>query len=189
MRVMPPKPKYTKKQITDAAFGIVRNRGMSALSARSIAKALGSSTAPIFAFFDNIEELQKAVISKASLLYSDYVRDGLNQTPAFKGAGMKYIQFAKEEPELFKLLFMSGTGGDITHYLPQSDSNSAIILETVEKCYGIDKEKAKRLYNHMSVYAYGFAALFAQRINIFTMEDISRMMSEMFTAMINSENA
>ena len=183
---MPPKPKYTKEQITDAAFGIVRVKGMSALSARSLAKALGSSTAPIFAFFDTIEDVQNAVISKARLLYSEYVRAGLNRTPAFKGVGMKYIQFAKDEPELYKILFMSGSGGEITHYLPQSDSNSALIPETVEKGYGIDKEKAKKLYNHMSVYSYGFAALFAQHINIFTMEDISRMMSEMFTAMIKN---
>ena len=100
---------------------------------------------------------------------------------------MKYIQFAKDEPELYKILFMSGSGGEITHYLPQSDSNSALILETVEKGYGIDKEKAKKLYNHMSVYAFGLASLFVQRMYMFSMEEISRMLSEVFAAIIKEE--
>lgn len=182
---MPPKTKYTKEQITDAAFGIVRAGGMSALSARSLANALHTSTAPLFTVFDSIGEIRDEVIKKAKTLYTDYLREGLGQTVPFKGAGMKYIEFAKDEPELFKLLFMSGNGSEtITHFLPEFDENSPTVLEALKDSRGIDSEKARRLYNHMSVYAYGFASLFAQGINIFTMDDIARMMSEVFTAMM-----
>lgn len=185
---MPPKAKFTKEQIIDIAFEIVREKGMEYLSARSLAKAMGTSTGPIFTCFDTIEDVQNEVIKKAKVLYAGYIRDGLKQTPAFKGTGMKFIEFAKVEPELFQLLFMSGNGtGNITHFLPYYDENAPLVLEALKDSYGIEEEKAKNIYNHMSVYAFGFAALFAQRICMYTMEDISRMMTEMFVAMIKNE--
>ena len=100
---------------------------------------------------------------------------------------MKYIQFAKDEPEFYKLLFMTGAGTEqITNFLPAYEDNTSEVLDLIESSYKIDKEKAKSLYNHLSVYAYGYAALFAQGIHIFTMEDIDKMMSELFKALIRS---
>lgn len=181
---MPPKPKYTKSQIIDAAFSIVRESGADALTARSLAKKLDVSTGPIFTVFDTIDEINNAVIDKAKILYNEYIHDGLNQPIPFKGVGMKYIQFAKDEPELYKLLFMTGDGNEhITNFLPAYDDHSSVVLHVIENNYGIDIEKAKNIYNHLSVYAYGFAALFAQKINIFTMEDIDNMITELFMSL------
>lgn len=185
---MPPKAKCTKEQIIVTAFDMVRESGMSVLTARSLAKKLGTSTAPIFTLFNTVEEIQNEVISRANALYDEYIRKGLTQTPAFKGAGMKYIEFANDEPELFKLLFLSKNSGvEITHFLPYYDQHAPEILETVEKSCSVDKEKARKIYNHMSVYAFGFASLFAQRIYMFTLEDISRMMTEVFNALESGE--
>lgn len=181
---MPPKAKYDKEQIIDIAFNIVRENGADILTARNLAQAMGTSTAPIFNVFDTIAEIKQAVIDKGKALYADYVRDGLNEPIPFKGVGLKYIQFSKEEPELFKLLFMTGDGNEhITNYLPAFDENSVLVLDKLVQSYNIDNEKAKKLYNHMAVYSYGFASLFAQKINIFTMEDIDQMLSELFLAL------
>lgn len=181
---MPPKAKYDKEQIIDIAYSVVRENGAEILTARNLAQAMGTSTAPIFNSFDSIGEIKQAVIDKGKALYTDYVRDGLSQSVPFKGAGLKYIQFAKDEPEIFKLLFMTGDGNEhITNYLPAFDENSVLVLDKLAQSYNIDDEKAKKLYNHMAVYSYGFAALFAQKINIFTMEDIDRMLSELFLAL------
>ena len=68
-------------------------------------------------------------------------------------------------------------------FLPAYDDNSPEVLNVLENKYGMSNETAKKLYNHMSVYAFGFASLYAQRIYLFTMEDISRMLSEVYTAM------
>ena len=185
---MPPKAKCTKEQIVSTAFDMVRASGMSVLTARNLAKELGTSTAPIFTLFNTVEEIQNEVISRANVLYSEYIRKGLSQTLAFKGAGMKYIEFAKDEPELFKLLFLSENAEtQITHFLPYYDAHAPEILETVEKSCSADKEKAKKIYNHMSVYAFGFASLFAQKIYMFTLEDISLMMTEVFNALESGE--
>lgn len=182
---MPPKAKYTKVQIIDEAYKIVREKGESALSARTLAKALGISTGPIFALFNSIADIRNEVVKRAKALYADYINEGLKQEIPFKGAGLKYVQFAKDEPELFHLLFMQGNGTQtVTHFLPAYDDNTPMVLEMVEKTYHLENEKAKHIYNHMSVYTHGFAVLFAQGINIFTMDDVSRMMTEMFTALL-----
>lgn len=185
---MPPKSKCTKEQIVEAALQMVREEGMESLKARELAARLGTSTAPIFTAFHSIEEIQKEVMEKARSLYSEYIQKGLKQEPAFKGVGMKYIEFAKDEPELFKVLFMSDEKENlVAHFLPSYDDNFPEVLEVLRSAYGISMEAAKKLYNHMSVYAFGFATLYAQRIYMFTMEDISRMLSEVFAAMIKKE--
>ena len=92
-------------------------------------------------------------------------------TPAFKQIGMLMVSYSISEPELFKLLFLSENAEtQITHFLPYYDARAPEILETVEKSFSADKEKAKKIYNHMSVYAFGFASLYAQRIYMFTMD-------------------
>lgn len=181
---MPPKAKYTKEQITDVAYEMVRKYGEDFLSARNLATELGTSTAPIFTSFSSIEEVQLAVAEKAKKLYQTYLEEGLKQTPPFKGAGLKYIQFAKDEPKLFKLLFMrSDDTEDATHYFPAKDENEPRVRSTVEASYGMDEEKAKNLYNHLSVYTHGLAVLYAQGRCVFTDEDVSRMLTEVFTAL------
>ncbi|MGN0172384.1 MAG: TetR/AcrR family transcriptional regulator [Acutalibacteraceae bacterium] len=184
---MPPKIKFTKEQIVDASIEIVREKGMDALSARALARALGCSPQPIFSYFENMEQVKEAVIKFAKALYAEYIEEGLKETLPFKGVGMQYIQFAKDEPELFTLLFMSGTDTEgMTHFLPSFDDNSPAVLLSLKNFWGLTEDNAKKIYNHLSVYTHGFAVLFARKACIFTMEDISCMLTEVFTALLNN---
>lgn len=178
---MPPKSKCTREQIIEISFQMVREEGLSSLKARDLAQKLGTSTAPIFTAFNSVDEIRDEVVKKANALYGEYIKEGLKQTPAFKGVGMKYIEFAKDEPELFKILGINKNFTD--NFLPAYDDNSPQVLSVLENKYGMSDETARKLYNHMSVYAFGFASLYAQRIYLFTMEDISRMLSEVYAAM------
>lgn len=181
---MPPKVRYTREEIADKAYELVRKHGLEILSARSLAAELGTSTAPIFTAFANIEEVQNVCIDRAKALYTSYLRDGLNQPIPFKGAGIKYVEFAKDEPELFKLLFMGEDDSEeYSHFFPAEDENNTAVLNTVKSNYSLADEKAKRLYNHLSVYTHGLAVIYAQRRCVFTMEDVSRMLTEIFNAL------
>ncbi len=186
---MPPKAKYTREEMTEIAYELVRAQGKEALHARSLATALGTSTAPIFTAFDTIEELQQAVLEKAKEKYREYLQRGLSAELPFKGAGLQYIRFAKEEPNLFKLLFM-GAGDDktVSHYMPAHDENEPLVRGTVEQAYGMSEEQAKRLYNHLSVYVHGIAVMYAQGGCVFTDEDVSNMLSEVFKALIGGKS-
>lgn len=180
---MPPKAKYTKEQIVDAAYQMVRRQGMGVLTARSVAAALGTSTAPIFTVFHSIEELQQCVMDKAGTLYMSYIQDGLCQDLPFKGAGLGYIRFAIDEPEFFKLLCMQEDNRGVTHFLPEREPNTPQILQTIQDNYGISGDNAKILYNHLSIYTHGLAVLFAQKQCVFTMEDVSRQLTQVYQAL------
>ena len=180
---MPPKAKYSKEQITDAAYKIVRKYGESILSARNLAAELGTSTSPIFAVFNGIEEVHAAVTARARDLYKSYLDEGLSQEIPFKGAGLKYVQFAKDEPELFKLLFMKSGADEPSHYMPSGFEFEAQVRERLQTPYDLDEATAKNLYNHLSVYVHGLAVLFAQGNCVFSDDDVSRMISEIFIAL------
>jgi len=70
---MPPKQKYTKEDIVEAAFNVVREQGWEALSQRSIAKKLNASIGPIYSYFKSMANLEEAVIEKAYELLLQYM--------------------------------------------------------------------------------------------------------------------
>lgn len=183
---MPPKAKFTKEQITEAAFEIVREKGFECLTARALGEKLGSSSCPIFTTFENMDEVRKSAVRAAKELYSKYIAKGLEDKPAFKGVGMQYIQFAICEPMLFKLLFMSGvektpSQADI---LLMIEENYDRILESIKRDYGLNSEEAKKIHRYMWIYAHGIAALFVTKMCTFSEDDISGMMTDVFISLL-----
>ncbi len=185
---MPPKAKFTREEIIEAALEIVRNEGFAALTARALGAKLGSSARPIFTVFQSMEEVQKAVIDAAKALYREYVQKGLSETPAFKGVGTQYILFSMNEPKLFQLLFMkeNADAPELSSVLPIIDDNYEAILSSVRDGYGLTGETAKKLYRHLWIYTHGIAALCATKTCRFTGEEISAMMTEVFIGLLKS---
>ena len=105
---MPPKPKCTKEQIVNAALKLVSARGEKALTARELGKELGSSSCPIFTALGSMDELVKEVEKEGMRVFSDYIAKGQNYSPVFKAVGIKMLEFAGDNPNLFKFLFVRG---------------------------------------------------------------------------------
>ena len=102
------KETITIQNILDTAFAMTREEGMSNVTARKVAAKVGCSTQPIFRVYKNMEELWTAVYQKAAEFFGDYYRlyPQIGKTP-FSNLGMAYIAFAREERNLFELLFVS----------------------------------------------------------------------------------
>lgn len=185
---MPPKAKFTKEQITKAALELVREQGADALTARVLGKALGSSSCPIFTVFKDMEEVRGSVIQAAKILYKEYVNRGLSETPAFKGVGTQYILFAVNEPNLFRLLFMTeqNTVPNFDGILPMIDESYEQILASIVTGYGIDRAAANRLYRHLWIYTHGIAAMCVSKLCSFTPEEISGMMTDVFKSLLKT---
>lgn len=183
---MPPKAKFSKEEITFAAFSILREEGMQALTARALGARLGSSARPIFTVFQNMEEVQQAAVAAAHAEYSSYVARGLAQTPAFKGVGTEYIRFARQEPRLFQLLFMKEPSGSLCarNVLPAIDENYAAILASITGEYGLGHAAAQALYLHLWVYTHGIATLLATKVCDFNDEEISHMLTDVFISLL-----
>ena len=187
---MPPKAKFSKEEIVSAALDIIRENGVSELTARALGKKLGSSACPIFTVFDTMEEVMRETVKAANRLYDKYIAEGLKDTPAFKGVGMQFIAFAIEEPKLFQLLFMTERGQNPTmeNVLPVIDANYPMILSSV-KSYGLSDENAGKLYKHLWVYSHGIAVLCATRVCSLTVGEIGNMLTEIFIALLKEIKA
>ncbi len=185
---MPPKAKFTRDEIIEAALSIVKEFGFEALTARALGTKLGSSARPIFTVFENMDEVQREVIMAAKLLYKEYINNGLCQTevPAFKGVGMQYIQFAITNSKLFQMLFMSAQikKPTITNVLPIIDDSYPQILSSIQNCYSLTPSDSEWLYRHLWIYTHGIAVLCATNICTFTMKEIGKMLTEVCTAML-----
>ena len=106
---MPPKFKFTREEIIQAALDLTRESGIAAVTARGLGAKLGSSVKPIFSLFENMEEVQNEVLKAAEKLSQARIRETMEsgQYPPYKASGIAYICFAREEKELFKLLYMA----------------------------------------------------------------------------------
>ena len=111
---MPPKVKVTRENIIDTAVELVRAGGIQTVNARDVAGVLQCSTQPIFSNFATMDELRQAVIEKAEDLFCVFMQQEAAKGiyPSYKASGMAYIRFAKEEKELFKLLYMRERNDD-----------------------------------------------------------------------------
>jgi len=97
---MPPKFKFTREEMIDAAFALVRKKGWSALSTRSLAETLGSSARPIYSHFKSMDELEEEVAKKGVGLLYDYMIRQRTGDP-WHDHGIGYVKFAQKESCLF----------------------------------------------------------------------------------------
>lgn len=102
---MAPKNKFTREEMVTAAVEVVRKGGEQALTAKALAEALGTSTQPVFTCFGTMEALKAEVYAAAEQIFNRYALAGLQQKVPFFGYGVQYIRFAREEPELYRILF------------------------------------------------------------------------------------
>lgn len=188
---MPPQAKFSREEIIEAALSLIRAEGMENLTSRALGTRLGSSARPIFTVFQNMEEVQQAVMEAAREIYNEYVKKGLSEELAFKGVGKQYIFFSINEPKLFQLLFMTehGQAPSLSGVLPSIDENYEQILSSIQQPYGMGKHAAEKLYRHMWLYTHGIATLCATKMCSFTGEEISEMMTEVFVSLLKDEKA
>lgn len=183
---MPPKAKFSKQEIIDAALSIIETDGAQALTARSLGDKLGSSARPIFTVFNTMDEVLQETTALANSLYSSYVKKGLNEENAFRGVGRAYIRFAKEHPKLFQLLFMQEQQQvpNLNNVLGLIDTNYKRILQSITDTYGIVEPYAHYYYNHMWIYSHGIAVLIATNVCSFSSEEIAKMLADVANGLL-----
>ena len=178
---MPPKFKFTRDEITSAAVNVTRKKGADGLTARALAEELGCSVKPIFGLFRNMEEVQSAVMNAAQDIYESYLAEDMTsgKYPLYKASGMAYIRFAKEERELFKLLFMRDRNGEPLEPTREVDAIIPIIMKTT----GLSREQAERFHLEMWVVVHGIASMIATSYLIWNEEQISGVMTDFYTGL------
>lgn len=176
---MPRKCKFTKEEIVHAALAIARAEGMGAVTARAVGAKLNSSSKVIFSLFQNMEELQAEVIKAANDLYQAYLKEDIarGEHPPYKAGGLSYIRFAKEERELFKLLFMRNRSSEV---ISDNSDELNLMLQIVRKNTGLSEQDASVFHLEMWAYVHGIATMTATSYLELDGEIIDRMLTDVY---------
>jgi len=176
---MPPKFKFTRDEITSAALNVTRRAGLSGLTARALAAELGCSAKPIFGLFKNMEEVQQEVAKAAHDLYQSYLNEDMEKGkyPPYKASGMAYIRFAREEKELFKLLFMRDRS---VEKVEENTEEMRPLLQLIQKDTEMNEQDAHTFHIEMWIFVHGMATMLAT--NYLDLEEayISRVITDAY---------
>ena len=155
---MPPKAKITKENILSVSLNLVRSEGFSSLNARAIANKLGCSTQPIFRIYATMEEAKIDVIAIAREYFYEFFNEHIKRkdVPPYKASGLAYIQFSKDEKELFKLLFMRDRTDEQTQ-VSGYDFDTAIKM--IMEATGFNYDIAKKFHLEIYIFIHGIAAM------------------------------
>lgn len=179
---MPPRPKYTREQIAKAAFCMVAEDGLTALTARGLAKRLGVSISPIFSMFDGMEDVRQAARELAMTDFLDYVGDFRAYTPAFKRFGLKLVSYGVNRPELFKLLFLHPrtATSSVSDFMQEQGELLELCCGVLQQDYDLTREQAELMVEQMMTYGFGLGAMCAMGACTLSEPEISRRLGLMF---------
>lgn len=181
---MPGTRKIQREDIINVALEIAREKGLDDVQARNIAKKLNCSTQPIFYQFANMEELKNELLIKVVEIYREYMTVDKKAHP-YKEMGKGYIRFAKEEPKLFQLIFMSENNLNAENFIKHDKKVYEDILKYVSNITGINSEEnVSNFHLKMWIFTHGIATMIATKTCEITDEQISKMLTEEFEALM-----
>ena len=175
-----------KEDIFNAALNMTRKSGFDSLSARSLATKMKMSTQPIFTYFGSMEEVKKQVYDYAMNMYKTYIYGGNKEINPILNVAMQYIQFARDEHEFYKLLFLSKPKeyyGGANEALKLSQ---ALLREPISKEYNIDTKVMDRYFKDLWLVINSIAALTANEENDYPDEEIKRTVTEVGIALFKA---
>lgn len=183
---MPPKPKFTREEIAAVAFQMIKEGGVSSLTARDLGSRMGTSARPIFTLFKNMGEVRQAARALAVEEFMDSIRDCRDYSPAFKRIGMMIVSYGIHEPELFKLLFLQEhpKGASFEQSLLDMDGMDEICIQLVMQDYGLSRENAELLFQQMCTNSFGLGTMCAMGVCDLSEAEIGRRLGIMFTSLM-----
>lgn len=156
---MPQKPKFTREEIVDAAYTLMERGGMEAVVAREVGKALGSTVAPIFTCFANMEELKAAVHARAIAECAEYFRDFMDYFPAFKEFGLRWVRLAKEHPHVYSELFLGKNAEEKGLFGDELREMLAPVRAEIIRTFSVSEADAESVLGDLLLYVHGIAAM------------------------------
>jgi AcrR family transcriptional regulator len=160
---MPPPVVVTKPQVLDAAFEVVRAHGLSRLTARSVAKALGCSTQPVYRAYASMALLQADVFQRATAVAMEFLK-GDPADPPFMAVGFGYLRFAQQEPHLFRLVTQAAP---VVRDLVSGGTPSPFMMEQMRRLPDLaplSDEQLQRIHNLLWFFSQGIVSVFSANL-------------------------
>lgn len=158
---MPPTVRFTRDAVLHAACQLMRREGTEALNARAIAKELGGSTQPIFRLFTNMEDLHRELILYVARQFQAHAEADMAQSDSpYIQLCTTYLLYGRDEPELFKLLFMRDRVSEGQY---SDQTNLDLVFNIIKKETPLDDETALRFFERTWLFIHGLAVCIATK--------------------------
>ena len=137
-----------------------------------------------------MEELKAGFLDFAYDFYSQYVADysaSIKVSPCLL-LPLSYIEFARDETNLFKLLFIKDMDLDMAEardfYREKGNEKKAGIFSEV---IGVEPERAKEIFLDLFLYSHGMAVLTATKKLSLDRNAAEKMLSKLLSALVRQE--
>jgi AcrR family transcriptional regulator len=140
-----------KESILQAAREIIAEKGLDGLSLRELARRIDYSPSGLYEYFHSKEDIVTAVCTEGLGLLRDYlnrVPTSLPPAERLLEMGLAYLDFARENPEHFRLIFINLTSDRMTPAKTvESDSPYFILLQAVQAAIEAGEFKPQEDFN------------------------------------------
>ena len=155
---MAPKPQFTRNDIIDASFTVVRRTGWEGLSARTVANELKASTRPIYDHLKSMQKIEEEVYKKALAFFVDYISQERTGDKWLDQA-LGYVLFANKEKHLFRCL----NDARYIHFQKQFAKDHWVRLgeqlSDDERFQGLPEKVSNRIRFVRWIFVHGLASL------------------------------
>lgn len=184
---MPPKPKNTKEEIAAAAFVMIKESGIEALTARELGKRLNSSAGSIFTVYNSMDDVKMAARALAIAEMIVYIKGEKTHELLMNKAAQIMISYGNNEPEMFKLIFLQDTGRK-KKYQDNINEYGSLYRESITQVcqhYVLTDEEGQYLFEQMWIYAYGLGTMCALGLQSINDMEIEQRVRIFFSGMIS----
>ncbi|MBQ7636517.1 MAG: TetR/AcrR family transcriptional regulator [Lachnospiraceae bacterium] len=178
---MPRKQSVTKETLVDAAFELVREKGKEELSARHLALKAGCSTQPIFRIYKSMTELDQDLFLKCADYFSGYfeLESSFSVVP-FVNFGMTYISFAKNEPNIFRILFLNDNDAGKSTYDLVNGGQKNYVIKELKRIEGLSPNEYESVFMKVWLVIHGTACMMIRNEFDISEKDTVKLLEEMF---------
>jgi AcrR family transcriptional regulator len=151
-----------REAIVDAAWDLVHEGGLGALSLRDLAGRAGITTPTVYAYFDSKHAIYDAMFGRAAVEFADWMEQAFETTdPAavLVVVGQRFVEFCIGDVARYQLLFQRV----IPDFQPSPDSYAPAIraLDATRKCLAVNDITQPR---HLDMYTALLNGLVAQQV-------------------------
>ena len=181
---MPPKVLFTKGQIVDAAFQLLRTEGLDSLTARRLADQLKCTVRPIYTHFSSMESLRDEVLLLAGRYTIEFLLKDHHEKPRLS-LGIGYLRLAREEPEIFRAVYLTRNTG-----LDYESDRINPLLEKLRKdtdLHDLSEDSLHRVNDRLWIYTHGLSTLLATGALQMPLTDAAAQLDEVGKELIRIE--
>ena len=152
-----------REAIVDAAWALVHEEGLAALSLRDLASRAGITTPTVYAYFDSKHAIYDAMFGRAATEFADWIAKPLEATePAavLVEKAHRFVEFCTNDVARYQLLFQR----TILEFEPSPESYAPAVraLDVARKCLALSGIRQPR---HLDLWTAMLSGLVDQQLS------------------------